>query len=134
MPWALKRWTRVSSRGGGVAVAAGLCHGAIGTDTGGSIRMPAAVNGLSGIMPTWGRVSRHGVFPLVESLDHVGPMARSLADAAAILQVIAGADTRSEEHTSELQSLMSISYAVLCLKTTNTSQSTTHVPIYSNTS
>src|SRR3546814_2972129 len=48
---------------------------------------------LSGIMPTWGRVSRHGVFPLVESLDHVGPMARSLADAAAILQVIAGADT-----------------------------------------
>ncbi|HEY9579225.1 MAG TPA: amidase [Rhizorhapis sp.] len=74
-------------------MAAGLCHGAIGTDTGGSIRMPAAVNGLSGIMPTWGRVSRHGVFPLVESLDHVGPMARSLADAAAILQVIAGADT-----------------------------------------
>src|SRR3546814_12679867 len=66
---------------------------AIGTGTGGSIRMPAAVNGLSGIMPTWGRVSRHGVFPLVESLDHVGPMARSLADAAAILQVIAGADT-----------------------------------------
>src|SRR3546814_10822422 len=98
--------------------------------------MPAAVNGLSGIMPTWGRVSRHGVFPLVESLDHVGPMARSLADAAAILQVIAGADTadptsqcspdavfgegqdkiRSEEHTSELQSLMRISYAVFCLK------------------
>src|SRR3546814_3834208 len=99
-------------------------------------------------MPTWGRVSRHGVFPLVESLDHVGPMARSLADAAAILQVIAGADTadptsqcspdavfgegqdkiegrvigydprllRSEEHTSELQSLMRISYAVFCLK------------------
>src|SRR3546814_20065673 len=85
-PWALDRWTGVSSSGAGVAVAAGLCHGAIGTDTGGSIRMPAAVNGLSGIMPTWGRVSRHGVFPLVESLDHVGPMARSLADAAAILQ------------------------------------------------
>src|SRR3546814_1568595 len=82
-----------SSDRAGVAVAAGLCHGAIGTDTCGAIRMPAAVNGLSGIMPTWGRVSRHGVFPLVESLDHVGPMARSLADAAAILQVIAGADT-----------------------------------------
>src|SRR3546814_9746798 len=71
-PWALDRWTGVSSSGAGVAVAAGLCHGAIGTDTGGSIRMPAAVNGLSGIMPTWGRVSRHGVFPLVESLDQIG--------------------------------------------------------------
>src|SRR3546814_15085015 len=72
-PWALDRWTGVSSSGAGVAVAAGLCHGAIGTDTGGSIRMPAAVNGLSGIMPTWVRVSPNGVFPLVEGLDTVGP-------------------------------------------------------------
>ena len=91
-PWLAGRWTGVSSSGSGVAPAAGLCYGAIGTDTAGSIRVPSACCGLSGIKPTWGRVSRHGLFPLGESLDHVGPMARSIADAAAILQVIAGSD------------------------------------------
>lgn len=91
-PWLAGRWTGVSSSGSGVATAAGFCYGALGTDTGGSIRMPSAACGLSGIKPTWGRVSRYGLFPLGESLDHVGPMARTAADAAAILKAIAGGD------------------------------------------
>lgn len=91
-PWSADHWTGVSSSGSGVATAAGFCFGAIGSDTGGSIRMPSAANNLTGIKPTWGRVSRHGLIHLSESLDHLGPMARSAADAAAILQVIAGSD------------------------------------------
>lgn len=93
-PWNPAHWTGVSSSGSGVATAAGFCFGAIGSDTGGSIRMPSAANNLTGIKPTWGRVSRHGVIHLAESLDHLGPMARSAADAAAILQVIAGRDPK----------------------------------------
>ncbi len=91
-PWSAAHWTGASSSGSGVSAAAGFCFGAIGTDTAGSIRIPSSANGLTGIKPTWGRVSRHGLIPLAASLDHVGPMARSAADAAAILQVIAGAD------------------------------------------
>lgn len=91
-PWRDGYFPGGSSSGSGVAVAAGFCYGALGTDTGGSIRIPSASCGLSGIKPTWGRVSRHGLFPLSESLDHIGPMTRSAADAAAILGVIAGAD------------------------------------------
>ena len=93
-PWNEERWTGVSSSGSGVAVAAGLAHGAIGTDTGGSIRFPSAACGLVGIKPTYGRVSRHGAFPLSETLDHVGPMTRSVEDAARMLQVMAGHDPR----------------------------------------
>jgi len=93
-PWNATRWTGVSSSGSGVAVAAGLAHGAIGTDTGGSIRFPSAACGLVGIKPTYGRVSRHGVFPLAESLDHVGPMTRTVEDAARMLGVMAGNDPR----------------------------------------
>ncbi|MCE2460000.1 MAG: amidase [Pseudomonadales bacterium] len=93
-PWRADRWTGVSSSGSGVAVAAGLAHGAIGTDTGGSIRFPSAACGLVGIKPTYGRVSRHGVFPLAESLDHVGPMTRTVEDAARMLGVMAGKDAR----------------------------------------
>jgi amidase len=93
-PWSAAHWTGVSSSGSGVAPAAGFCFGAIGSDTGGSIRMPSAANNLTGIKPTWGRVSRHGLIHLAESLDHLGPMARSAADAAAILQAIAGFDPR----------------------------------------
>jgi amidase len=93
-PWRSGYWTGVSSSGSGVATAAGLCYGALGTDTGGSIRMPSGACGLSGMKPTWGRVSRHGLFPLAESFDHIGPMARSAADAAAMLQAIAGPDPR----------------------------------------
>jgi amidase len=91
-PWNANYWVGSSSSGSGVATSAGLCYGSIGSDTGGSIRFPSATCGLTGIKPTWGRVSRHGVFPLADSLDHVGPMCRSAADAAAMLGVIAGAD------------------------------------------
>jgi amidase len=91
-PWNVDYWVGSSSSGSGVATSAGLCYGSIGTDTGGSIRFPSATCGLTGIKPTWGRVSRYGVFPLADSLDHVGPMCRSAADAAAMLGVIAGAD------------------------------------------
>ena len=91
-PWGEGRWPGVSSSGSGVAVAAGLCYGAIGTDTGGSIRFPAAANGVVGLKPTYGRVSRAGVFPLAGSLDNVGPITRTVADAAAWLQTIAGHD------------------------------------------
>lgn len=82
-----------SSSGCAVATAAGLCFGSIGTDTGGSIRLPALVNGIVGLKPTYGLVSRHGVLPLAESMDHVGPMARTVEDAAILLQAIAGQDS-----------------------------------------
>ncbi len=91
-PWGADRWPGVSSSGSGVATAVGLCYGAIGTDTGGSIRFPAASNGVVGLKPTYGRVSRAGVFPLAGSLDHVGPLTRSVADAAIMLQAMAGYD------------------------------------------
>jgi amidase len=91
-PWHPDYWTGVSSSGSGVATAAGLCYGSLGSDTGGSIRFPSTSNGITGLKPTWGRVSRHGVFPLADSLDHIGPMTRSAADCAAMLAVIAGAD------------------------------------------
>jgi amidase len=93
-PWNTSYWPGISSSGSSVATAAGLCYGAIGSDTGGSIRWPCGSNGLSGIKPTWGRVSRFGVFELAASLDHVGPIARSAANAAAILGVIAGSDAK----------------------------------------
>lgn len=91
-PWQAEHWSGVSSSGSGVAVAARLCLGAVGTDTGGSIRLPSAANGVVGIKPTYGRVSRHGAFPLSESLDHIGPMANSVEDAAIMLNAMAGFD------------------------------------------
>lgn len=93
-PWNEAYWTGVSSSGSGVATAAGLCYASLGSDTGGSIRFPSTMNGLSGLKPTWGRVSRAGVFPLADSLDHIGPMCRSALDCAIMLGVIAGADER----------------------------------------
>lgn len=81
-----------SSSGSAVAVALGICPFAIGSDTGGSIRLPAALCGLVGLKPTYGRVSRAGGVPLAWSMDHVGPLTRSAVDAAAVLQVIAGPD------------------------------------------
>ncbi|NYT66264.1 amidase [Alcaligenaceae bacterium] len=93
-PWNSAHWSGVSSSGSGVAPAAGMCYGAIGTDTGGSIRYPSAACGLTGIKPTWGRVSRYGNFELAASLDHLGPMTRSAEDSAAMLQVIAGPDEK----------------------------------------
>ena len=93
-PWHADHWPGASSSGSGVASAAGLCYGAIGTDTGGSIRFPCAANGVTGLKPTWGRVSVNGAYELAASLDHIGPMCRSAADAGAMLGVIAGADPR----------------------------------------
>ena len=91
-PWAPHRWSGSSSSGSGVSVAAGMVTGAIGTDTAGSIRYPSAANGIVGLKPTWGRVSRHGVFPLSDTFDHVGPMARTVPDAALMFAAIAGPD------------------------------------------
>lgn len=93
-PWHAGHDSGFSSSGSGVAVAAGLCAAAIGSDTGGSIRIPSAFNGVTGLKPTWGRVSRHGVHPLATYLDTVGPMARSASGVAAVLGAIAGADPR----------------------------------------
>jgi amidase len=91
-PWNKAHWSGASSSGSGVATAAGLCYGSLGSDTGGSIRFPSAANGCTGLKPSWGRVSRYGVFELAATLDHIGPMARSAADAGAMLGAIAGAD------------------------------------------
>jgi len=93
-PWNHDRWPGMSSSGSGVAVAAGLCFGAVGTDTGGSIRMPASANGVVGLKPTYGRVSRYGVMAMADSLDHVGPLAREVTDAALMFDAMAGHDTR----------------------------------------
>jgi len=93
-PWNAELWTGVSSSGSGVATAAGLCYGSIGTDTGGSIRFPSAANGVTGLKPTWGRVSRYGAFELAATLDHLGPMTRSAVDCGAMLGAIAGADPK----------------------------------------
>ena len=91
-PWHADHWSGASSSGSGVATAAGLCFGSLGSDTGGSIRFPSAANGTTGLKPTWGRVSRHGCFELAASLDHIGPMCRSATDAAIMLAAIAGID------------------------------------------
>jgi aspartyl-tRNA(Asn)/glutamyl-tRNA(Gln) amidotransferase subunit A len=91
-PWQRGYIAGGSSGGAGAAVAGGLCYGALGTDTGGSIRLPASFCGIVGLKPSYGRVSLRGVLPLAWSLDHVGPMARTTADCAALLQTIAGYD------------------------------------------
>ena len=91
-PWKTDRIAGGSSGGSAAAVAAGLCFGALGSDTGGSIRQPSAYCGITGLKPTYGRVSTRGAIPLSWSLDHVGPMCRSVEDAALLLQVIAGYD------------------------------------------
>ncbi|MDR7482829.1 MAG: amidase [Armatimonadota bacterium] len=93
-PWDLRRTPGLSSGGAGAAVAAGLCFAALGTDTGGSIRIPAACCGVVGLKPTYGRVSRFGILPHSWSLDHAGPLARRVEDAAVVLGVIAGRDAR----------------------------------------
>jgi aspartyl-tRNA(Asn)/glutamyl-tRNA(Gln) amidotransferase subunit A len=93
-PWNQEHTPGGSSAGSGIAPAAGLCAAAIGEDTGGSIRSPASNNGIVGLRPSWGRVSRYGVVPLVWSLDTAGPMTHTVEDCALILQVIAGYDPR----------------------------------------
>lgn len=91
-PWDLARSTGGSSGGSAAALAAGLCMGSLGTDTGGSIRIPASLCGVVGLKPTTGRVSLGGVIPLSWNLDHAGPLARRVRDAALLLQAIAGYD------------------------------------------
>lgn len=99
-PWNADYWAGASSSGSGVATAAGLCFASLGTDTGGSIRYPSMANGIVGLKPTYGRVSRYGVLPLGETLDHVGPMTRRSVDAAIMLEAIAGHDVND---TTSLQ-------------------------------
>ena len=93
-PWRATYWSGASSSGSGSATAAGLAYGTLGSDTGGSIRHPAAVCGTVGLKPTWGRVSRYGVMDLAPSLDHVGPLTRSAKDAGIMLEAISGHDTK----------------------------------------
>ena len=100
-PWNPEHVTGGSSSGSGAALAAGLCYGSLGSDTGGSIRIPAAHCGIVGLKPTYGRVSRYGVFPLSETLDHIGPMTRRVEDAAAMLGAIAGRDENDPSSSSE---------------------------------
>lgn len=100
-PWDLARIAGGSSGGSGAALAAGLCPFSLGSDTAGSIRLPAAFTGTAGLKPTYGRTSLYGVVAQSLSADHVGPMARSVADLAAVLQVIAGHDPRDPESSPE---------------------------------
>lgn len=93
-PWSHEHIAGGSSSGSAVAVAAGLCYGALGSDTGGSIRLPSAYCGAVGLKPTYGRVSTRGVIPLSWSFDHAGPITRRVADAAIMLQAIAGYDPK----------------------------------------
>ena len=93
-PWNVDRIPGGSSGGSGAAVAAGMCTGSLGSDTGGSVRLPASINGISGLRPTHGRVPNHASTPVSPSFDTIGPMARSVADVARIFAVIAGYDSR----------------------------------------
>lgn len=93
-PWNTDHFTGGSSSGSGAALAAGLILGATGTDTGGSIRGPSAFCGIAGIKPTYGLVSRHGILPLAFTLDHAGPMARTVEDCAILLQAMVGYDEK----------------------------------------
>jgi aspartyl-tRNA(Asn)/glutamyl-tRNA(Gln) amidotransferase subunit A len=110
-PYDLSKITGGSSSGSGAGVAASLCYAALGTDTGGSVRIPSACCGIVGMKPTFGRVSKYGVYPLGFTLDHVGPMTRSVRDNATLLTVLAGFDDRdpysvrmdAEDFTRDLQ-------------------------------
>jgi aspartyl-tRNA(Asn)/glutamyl-tRNA(Gln) amidotransferase subunit A len=100
-PWDLARYPGGSSTGSGVAVSVGSAFAGVGTDTGGSIRVPASIENLVGLKPTFGRVSRYGVVPLSTSLDHVGPMTRTVEDNAIFLQAMAGYDPRDSGSVDE---------------------------------
>jgi aspartyl-tRNA(Asn)/glutamyl-tRNA(Gln) amidotransferase subunit A len=91
-PWDIARMSGGSSGGSAVSVSSGMTMASIGTDTSGSIRVPSSLCGIFGLKPTYGRVSKYGVMPFAPSIDHVGPLARSAWDIAAMLQVIAGYD------------------------------------------
>ena len=91
-PWDTSKFPAGSSGGSGAAVAASLCYGALGTDTGGSIRLPSAINGVVGLRPTYGRVSNSGIIPLAWTMDTAGPMTRTVEDCALLFNAIAGPD------------------------------------------
>ncbi|BCJ87608.1 amidase [Effusibacillus dendaii] len=101
-PYDLEKITGGSSSGSGAAVAAGMVFAALGTDTGGSIRIPAAHCGIVGMKPTFGRVSKYGVYPLAWTLDHIGPMTRTVRDNAILLNVLAGYDPK-DPYTVQLE-------------------------------
>ncbi|MDO5668215.1 MAG: amidase [Alcaligenaceae bacterium] len=103
-PWNTERFAAGSSGGSGASVAAGMCLASIGTDTGGSIRLPSAINGLTGIRPTYGRVSNSGIIPLAWSMDTAGPMARTSEDCAIVFQSIAGHDPKDQNSARVLVS------------------------------
>jgi len=103
-PWDVSCSTGGSSGGSGAAVSAGLCVGSIGTDTGGSIRIPSALCGVVGLKPTFGRVSCYGTVPLAPSFDHVGPMARTVFDGAVLYDCILGGDTRDATTAAQPES------------------------------
>jgi aspartyl-tRNA(Asn)/glutamyl-tRNA(Gln) amidotransferase subunit A len=96
-PWNPDHHPGVSSPGSAIVVAAGLAYGAVGSDTGGSIRNPAAACGITGLKPTYGRISLYGVQPLAPGLDHLGPIARSALDCALLLDALAGHDARDPD-------------------------------------
>ena len=100
-PWNPERFPAGSSGGSGVAVAARLCLGALGTDTGGSIRLPSSVNGIVGIRPTIGRVSNHNVVPLAWTMDTVSPMTRTVEDCVLMFEIIAGYDAL-DDHSAQV--------------------------------
>ncbi|MBP6019829.1 MAG: amidase [Burkholderiaceae bacterium] len=103
-PWNTDKFPAGSSGGSGVAVAARTCYGSIGTDTGGSVRLPSAINGIVGMRPTYGRVSNRGIIPLAWSMDTAGPMTRTVEDCAIMFNVIAGHD--HNDPASALQPLV----------------------------
>src|SRR2546430_11002793 len=100
-PWDLERMPGGSSSGSGAALAAGMAFGALGSDTGGSIRGPASLCGIAGLKPTYGRCSRSGVLTLSWTLDHTGPMARTVEDCAYLLQALAGYDATDSASSRE---------------------------------
>lgn len=100
-PWDLTRHPGGSSGGSGAAVATGMAFGALGTDTGGSVRIPAHMTGISGLKPTHGLVGRSGARPLVRNFDHIGPMTRSAADCALMLEAMAGPDPNDPDSVSK---------------------------------
>jgi aspartyl-tRNA(Asn)/glutamyl-tRNA(Gln) amidotransferase subunit A len=100
-PWNIQRTSGGSSSGSAASVAAGMGWGSVGTDTGGSIRIPAAYCGVVGLKPTYGRVSLQGICPLSASLDHAGPLARTVADAALLYDALAGYDPLDPQSLAE---------------------------------